>query len=50
MGTSIDSMLLSRQTESVPSHWMKHVEILHTPESRHDICGRISLHECGVGK
>jgi hypothetical protein len=37
----LDSILLGRKTKCIPSHWMQHVEALHTLESRQNIGRRV---------
>jgi hypothetical protein len=37
----LDSILLGRKTKRVPSHWMQHIEALHTLESRQNVGRRV---------
>ena len=39
----VDSVLLCRQTEGVPSHRVQHVVVAHAPVARHDVRRRVAL-------
>ena len=43
MCARVDGVLLRRQAERVPAHWVQHVVVAHPPVACHDVGGGVAL-------